>query len=257
MTLYKGLPIILFSVLFGIIACSTNQSSKESNVQPLNLSLFVTQEYMVLGAWGGFMPNVYFTIGEKIKLGAENPTEFWAIQKESETDPGRTIWAVYANDSAYLDSSNNFLALPNEHVQDIVPPETLNKPAAGTIVHTLAENSARILTSEDVEKSIIRPLLAHDIMAKDLFVIHKRMKNVPDADQITLVLDTMFTVNNMISLRPLAQAIKAAGYSHITLKYFEGGDAVLREVRSVNEIKHALITPSDSLLPKLYSILGI
>ena len=236
---------VFFAVLLGASACTKNPAPKEptttdATAQPLSLSLFVTSEYMVLGAWGGFMPNVYFRIAKQIKLGEEWPFEFWAIQKESEADSGRTIWAVYSNDSAYLDSNNNFLAHPGEGSLGDTPPEALKKPAG-----------------DEAANYTIRPLHAHDVMAKDLSAIHSRMKDVPDIGQITLVLDTMFTKNNMKALRPLAQAIKGAGYPHITLKYFEGGDAVLREVRSVNEIKDALITPPDSLLQKFYDILGI
>ena len=239
------LASVLFAVLLGASACTKNPPPKEptttdTSAQPLSLSLFVTSEYMVLGAWGGFMPNVYFRIAQQIKPGEEWPFEFWAIQKESEADSGRTIWAVYSNDSVYLDSNNNFLALPGEGTLGDTPPWALRKPAG-----------------DEAASCTIRPLLAHDVMAKDLSAIRKRMNDVPDAGQIALILDTMFTENNMKALRPLAQAIKSAGYPHITLKYFEGGDAVLREVRSINEIKNALITPSDSLLTKFYDILGI
>ena len=239
------LASVLFAVMLGASACTKNPPPKEpttteTSAQPLKLSLFVTSEYMVLGAWGGFMPNVYFRIAQQIKLGEEWPFEFWTIQKESEADSGRTIWAVYANDSVYLDSNKNFLALPGEGSLGDTPPWALRKPAG-----------------DEAANYTIRPLLAHDVMAKDLSAIHSRMKDVPDIGQITLVLDTMFTEINMKALRPLAQAIKGAGYPHITLKSFEGGDAVLREVRSVNEIKDALITPPDSLLQKFYDILGI
>lgn len=239
------LASVIFAAMLGASACTKNPPPKEpttteANARPLNLSLFVTNEYMVLGAWGGFQPNVYFRIAQQIKPGEEWPFEFWAIQKESEEDPGRTIWAVYANDSVYLDSNNNFLALPGEGTLGDTSPKALRKPAG-----------------EEAASCTIRPLQAHDVMAKDLSAIRKRLNDVPDAGQITLVLDTMFTENNMKTLRPLAQAIKGAGYPHITLKYFEGGDAVLREVRSVNEIKNALITPPNSLLQKFYDILGI
>ena len=239
------LASVLFAVMLGANACTKNTPPKEptnteTNARPLNLSLFVTSEYMVLGGWGGFQPNVYFRIAKQIKLGEEWPFEFWAIQKESEEDPGRTIWAVYANDSINLDSNKNFLALPGEGSLGDTPPWALRKPAG-----------------DEATNYTIRPLHAHDVIAKDLSAILKEIKGIPDIGQIALVLDTMFTENNMKALRPLAQAIKGAGYSHITLKYFEGGDAVLREVRSVNEIKDALITPPDSLLQKFYDILGI
>ena len=243
------LASVLFAVLLGASACTKNThtppkepTNTEANARPLNLSLFVTSEYMVLGGWGGFQPNVYFRIAKQIKLGEEWPFEFWAIQKESEEDPGRTIWAVYANDRVYLDSNKNFLALPGEGSLGDTPPEALKKPAG-----------------DEAANYTIRPLHAHDVIAKDLSAILKdiRIRSIPDVGQIALVLDTMFTENNMKALRPLAQAIKDAGYPHITLKYFEGGDAVLREVRSVNEIKDALITPPDSLLQKFYDILGI
>ena len=114
---------------------SNESPEQEPDQQALNLSLAITPEYLVIGARGGFQPNVYykemwtFRCKSDAKLITHSPSEvkaavesghgpkcqdgsemdkdkylyeiesidLWAIHKESEEDPGKIIWAVYSN----------------------------------------------------------------------------------------------------------------------------------------------------------------
>ncbi|MCQ2096654.1 MAG: biopolymer transporter ExbD, partial [Fibrobacter sp.] len=114
---------------------SNDASEPEPDQQALNLSLAITPDYLVIGARGGFQPNVYFKEmwtfrcksdsklithysgdvkaavagghGPKCQDGSEMDKEkylheiesidLWAIYKESEEDPGKIMWAVYSN----------------------------------------------------------------------------------------------------------------------------------------------------------------
>ena len=114
---------------------TNSDEQPEPDQQALNLSLGITNDYLVIGARGGFQPNVYFKEmwtfrcksdaklithavedvkaavesghGPKCKDGSEmdkekylyeiEAIELWAIHKESEEDPGRVMWALYTN----------------------------------------------------------------------------------------------------------------------------------------------------------------
>ena len=232
--------------------------------QALNLSLAIANNYLVIGARGGFQPNVYFKEmwtfrcksdaklvtysaedvkkvvesgrGPACKDGSEmdkekylydiEAIELWAIQKESEEDAGRVIWAAYKNDgsseeahadSAYVDGANNFLSLPGEGVGGLTPPPALKAPNPGTAVATLQPNSARTLKPGD--KSMIYPLSAYDLIAKDLIAIHTQFIDLDDVDNIIIVANDDTQFDKIIQLMDRA---KEAGFSKINLAKLGG-----------------------------------
>ena len=232
--------------------------------QALNLSLAIASDYLVIGARGGFQPNVYFKEmwtfrcksdaklvtysaedvkkvvesgrGPACKDGSEmdkekylydiEAIELWAIQKESEEDAGRVIWAAYKNDgsseeahadSAYVDGANNFLSLAGEGVGGLTPPPALKAPTAGQAVATLQPNSARTLKPGD--KSMIYPLSAYDLIAKDLIAIHTQFIDLDDVDNIIIVANDDTQFDKIIQLMDRA---KEAGFSKINLAKLGG-----------------------------------
>jgi hypothetical protein len=243
-----------------------NDETPPPDEQALNLSLAITNEYLVIGARGGFQPNVYFKEmwtfrcksdaklithavedvkaaveaghGPKCKDGSEmdkekylyeiETIELWAIQKESEEDPGRVIWALYTNggtpeepiaDSAYVDGNNNFLALPGEGAMGLTPPPALKKPAAGTALATLTPNSARTLKPDVAAKNLIHPLSAYDLIAKDLIAIHTQFIDLEDVDNIIIVANDDTQFDKIIQLMDRS---KEAGFSKINLAKLGG-----------------------------------
>lgn len=235
----------------------------EPDQQALNLSLAVTSDYLVIGARGGFQPNVYFKEmwtfrcksdaklithapedvkaavdaghGPKCQDGSEmdkekylyeiENIELWAINKESEEDPGRVIWALYSSqgenqpDSAYLDGTNNFLALPGEGPLGLTPPPALKKPSAGVRLSTLAENSERSLKPDAAASNIIHALSAYDLIAKDLIAIHTQFIDLEDVDNIIIVANDDTQFDKIIQLMDRA---KESGFTKINLAKLGG-----------------------------------
>ena len=245
---------------------SNDNSEPEPDQQALNLSLAITDQYLVIGARGGFQPNVYFKEmwtfrcksdsklithtpgdvkaavesghGPKCQDGSEmdkekylyeiEAIELWAIQKESEEDPGKIIWAVHSNsgsaeepiaDSAYVDGNNNFLMAIGEGPGGAQKPASLVKPAAGQAVATLGENSVRTLKPDVAQKNLIAPLSAYDLIAKDLIQIHTTFIDLEDADNIIIVANDDTQFDKIIQLMDRA---KEAGFGKINLAKLGG-----------------------------------
>lgn len=263
MTAFQKLAIVEVNLPERSNMVMNDEPPPEPDQQSLNLSLAVTGDYLVIGARGGFQPNVFFKEmwtfrcksdaqlitysvedvkasvsagkGPKCKDGKEmdpekymyeiETIELWALEKTSEEDPGRIIWAVYSSqgenvpDSVFVDGNNSFLALTGEGSMGLTPPPALKKPGAGVAVATLAENSARKLKPEDAAKNIIYPLSAYDLIAKDLIAIHTQFIDLEDADNIIVVANDDTQFDKIISLMDRA---KAAGFVKVNLAKLGG-----------------------------------
>ncbi len=205
----------IFVVLFAIVLLLTQQAAAYDN-NKLNLSVSVAEEYICIGARGGFQPNVYYRV-----LEGEYLNRYAAINKESVDDPGRIIWAVYSSresnpDSVYVDENNRFLAFLGEGYLGMQPPENLIMPRAGTVLATISPNSARELSLREAQRSVVAPLSAFDIIAKDLLQIHTQFIDLEDVDYAFLSIDDNFFGNNRLrELRPLMSALKNAGFRNV------------------------------------------
>ncbi len=192
-------------------------------------SVGIFDDYFVIGARGGFLPNVYF---KAQKRSEENNVEHWAIQKESEEDPGKIMWAVYSNagspeepiaDSVYLDSAGNILMAVGDGADGAAKPAGLNIPDAGQQVQTLGKGSLRSLKPEVASKMIVAPLKAEDLIAKDLNVLHELLKKSDGSEEIFIVFsirkdaDFNSELKRLKQYRRIASAIKNAGFRHIQL----------------------------------------
>ena len=205
-----------FVVLFAIVLLFVQQAVAYDDSNKLNLSVSVTEEYIYIGARGGFQPNVYYRVLDDRYL-----NRYAVINKESVDDPGRVIWAIYSSrdgepDSAYVDGNNAFLAAPGEDSMGLTPPLTLKKPSADAILATISPNSARELSLREAQRSIVAPLSAFDIIAKDLLQIHTQFIDLEDVDYTFLSIDDNFFGNNRLrELRPLMSALKNAGFRNV------------------------------------------
>ena len=87
-----------------------------SQHRPLHMAVALKADsFLVIGARGGFMPNTYYTILKELAQKEQMPiVDYTAIQKESEDDPGKIIWALYSdsNRTYIIDSTGAFIALP-------------------------------------------------------------------------------------------------------------------------------------------------
>lgn len=135
MTAFSKLAIVEVNLPERSMMTMDNDTPPEPDQQALNLSLAITSDYLVIGARGGFQPNVYFKEmwtfrcksdsklitysmedvkataasghGPKCQDGKEmdaekylyeiESIELWAIEKTSEEDPGTVRWALYSS----------------------------------------------------------------------------------------------------------------------------------------------------------------
>ncbi len=143
MTAFSKLAIVEVNLPERSMMNMSNDVPPEPDQQALNLSLAITPDYLVIGARGGFQPNVYFkemwtfrcksdsklityskddvksTVesghGPKCQDGKEmdkekylyeiETIELWALEKTSEEDPGRIRWALYSSQSENVPDS--------------------------------------------------------------------------------------------------------------------------------------------------------
>lgn len=264
MTAFQKLAIVEITLPERSMMNMTNDAPPEPDQQALNLSLAITSDYLVIGARGGFQPNVYFKEmwtfrcksdsklityspeevkaavdaghGPKCQDGKEmdkekylyeiESIELWALEKTSEEDPGRVIWAVYSSqgenvpDSAFVDGNNSFIAMTGEGPGGLKAPAALKKPNPGTPLATLTPNSARKLKPEDAQRNIIYPLSAYDLIAKDLIAIHTQFIDLEDVDNIIVVANDDTQFDKIISLMDRA---KSAGFAKVNLAKLGGG----------------------------------
>ncbi len=205
----------IFVVLFAFVLLFTQQAAAYDN-NKLNLSVSVAEEYIYIGVRGGFQPNVYYRV-----LEGEYSNRYAVINKESVDDPGRVIWAVYSSkegnpDSVYVDKNNRFLAYLGEGHLGMRPPENLIMPRPGTVLATISPNSARELSLRETQRSVVAPLSAFDVIAKDLIHIHTQFIDLEDVDYAFLSIDDNFFGNNRLrELRPLMSALKNAGFRNV------------------------------------------
>lgn len=203
----------------------------------LNLSVAITEDYMVIGARGGFQPDVYFYPKQE-----RNGVRYVAIQKESERERGRIMWALYSGkngmpDSVYLDDRGNFFKGVGEGVEGRKIPDLKQYISPGKYVTTLGKNSLRRLSYGDVENAVVAPLSAFDVVARDLQRIHTSFTDLDDANDVLLVVSSEASSKNELlkrlkTYRPLVQTIKNVGYTNINLaligenyyKFIKGGE---------------------------------
>jgi hypothetical protein len=143
MTSFQKLAIVEVNLPERSMMNLSDEPPPEPDQQALNLSLAITSDYVVIGARGGFNPNIYFkemwsfrcksdnqlvtyspedvkaTVaagnGPKCKDGVEldkekylyniESIELWAVEKSSEEDAGRIVWGAYTSVDAVVPDS--------------------------------------------------------------------------------------------------------------------------------------------------------
>ena len=207
--------IILFVIIsFIAVSCTLQNddgmfedipvSFETSDSNLLHLAVAVkTDSFLVIGARGGFMPNTYYTILKELAQKVQMPiVDYTAIQKESEEDPGKIIWALYSdsNKAYIIDSSGAFIAFPGEGNLDDGPSDSL-----------------KAIRDRDFPESRIKPLSAFNVIAKDLATIRTRLAEYPDNDWIVLILEEGLNKNRLYEFIPLMYAIRNVGFKHIQI----------------------------------------
>ena len=268
MAAFSKLAIVQVNLPERSMMTLNNDEQPPPDEQKLDLSLMVTREYLVIAAHNGEQPKVFYKEmwtfrcksdaklvtypaedvkkavagghGPKCQDGTEmdkekylydiEAIELWAINKESEEDPGRVIWSLYTNggtpeepiaDSVYVDADNGrIIQALGEGDLGLKAPAGLKKPSAGTKIATLAEGSVRNLKPDAAAKTVIHALSAYDIIAQTLIQIHTMFIDMEDIDNINIAADDDAQFDKIIQVMDRA---KNAGFSKVNLAKLDAG----------------------------------
>lgn len=217
-----------------------NQPQEEPDEQAINLSVILAEEgdFVVIGARGGFLPNLYYKEMHTYRCNSDNDTitydpvalanknetpkcrdgseatsyeiehiHLWLLQKESEEDPGTLVTALYnGNDSVYVDGNNNFVS------------DRANFKV-GDVFATLKESSNRKITPQMYNEAQVKPLSVYDVLAKELSGIHNRFIDAPDADNINIAASDSTAFDKVIKVMDRS---RDAGFWKIALGKLAG-----------------------------------
>ena len=167
----------------------------------LDLSVMITKDFMVIGAKGGFSPNVFYTT-----LSDQHGTRYVTLHRESEDDPGRIMWALYSEkngelDHVIVDRKGKMFKAVGSGEGGKNPPPKKNFKYRG-------------------KDGVVAPLSALDEVAWNLIEFRKTAKYRSDSNDVLLVVETEKTRDDFLqkirSYRPLVQAAKNAGFSYFS-----------------------------------------
>ena len=205
------------------LACSALCWAEE---QMLNLSLQITKNYMVIGAFGGFSKNFYYRAAHDLY-----ESRYISLHKEKEDDAGRIVWALYSEkngtlDSVIVDENDDIYSAVGRGEGGIWPPHLKHK-----------------LTQHRADKIVVAPLSIFDEVLKELHI--SRHVSESDTTDIFIILDPNRIVepgdnretflNKVQTYKPLMQMIKDEGFAYLTIAFssdfeenkFDYGDAAI------------------------------
>ena len=205
------------------LACSALCWAEE---QMLNLSLQITKNYMVIGAFGGFSKNFYYRAAHDLY-----ESRYISLHKEKEDDAGRIVWALYSEkngtlDSVIVDENDDIYSAVGRGEGGIWPPHLKHK-----------------LTQHRADKIVVAPLSIFDEVLKELHI--SRHVSESDTTDIFIILDPNRIaepddnretfLNKVQTYKPLMQMIKDEGFAYLTIAFssdfeenkFDYGDAAI------------------------------
>ena len=231
-----------------VMACST---LCWADCHTLDLSVVIAKDFMVIGARGGFSPNIFYTT-----LSDRYGKRYVTLHRESADDPGRIMWALYSEkdsllDSVIVDKKHKMYKAVGLGEGGIMPPPLKKKLK---------------LRSDNV---VVAPLSALDEVAWNLVELRKQAEDRPDTNDILFALEPDGTradfLQRLRSYKPLVQAAKNAGFSFFSFGLMNDADssygdwaklskdmydAVGLEMPSQDELKkhkRCSCTPGDAL----------
>lgn len=167
----------------------------------LDLSVMITKDFMVIGAKGGFSPNIFYTT-----LSDRYGTRYVTLHRESADDPGRIMWALYSEKNGELD-----------HV--IVDRKGVMYKAVGS-----GEGGQNPPPKKNFKyrgrEGVVAPLSALDEVAWNLIELRKTAGDLHDTNDILIVVeseqDRDAFLRKIRSYRPFVQMAKNAGFSYFS-----------------------------------------
>lgn len=181
-----------------VMACST---LCWADCHTLDLSVMIAKDFMVVGARGGFSPNVFYTT-----LSDQHGTRYVTLHRESEDDPGRIMWALYSEkngelDHVIVDRKGKMYKAVGSGEGGKNPPPKKNFKYRG-------------------KDGVIAPLSALDEVAWNLIELRKTAEDRHDTNDILIVVESEQDRDDFLrkirSYRPLVQMAKNAGFSYFS-----------------------------------------
>jgi len=167
----------------------------------LDLSVMITKDFMVIGAKGGFSPNVFYTT-----LSDQHGTRYVTLHRESEDDPGRIMWALYSEkngelDHVIVDRKGKMYKAVGSGEGGKNPPPKKNFKYRG-------------------KDGVVAPLSALDEVAWNLIQLRKTAEDRHDSNDVLIVVeseqDREAILRKIRSYKPLVQMAKNAGISYFS-----------------------------------------
>ena len=248
----KRIIILIILLASALIA----QSNK-----PLDLTLFLTNDYIVLGTHGSLLPNWYFKEvwtfkckdgsfttysrkdvedGKKLKCVNEKrgqynnlvDVDFWTLVKNNSDESGSMVWAVHEKGGRpYVDGKNYFVSAVGNKLPDMNPPKNLQIPPSGSIVGFPSPDSIQLMKTAkklgSLSESEIKPLSLFQVLLKDLYLIHETYKKSSDVDKVMFVLRSDFADNKIranIIFSKLREIFNQTGFMDIGVSVFDGSE---------------------------------
>ena len=190
-----------------VMACST---LCWADCHTLDLSVAIAKDFMVVGARGGFSPNIFYTT-----LSDQYGTRYVTLHRESADDPGRIMWALYSEkngelDHVIVDRNGKMYKAVGSGKGGKNPPPKKNFKYRG-------------------REGVIAPLSALDEVTWNLVELRKQVEDRPDTNDILFVLEPNGNradfLQRLRSYKPLVQAAKNAGFSFFSLGLMNDADS--------------------------------
>ena len=176
--------------------------------QMLNLTLYVTKNYMAIYALGGWTKDFYYRAAPDLY-----ESRYISLHKEKEDDAGRIVWALYSEkngmlDSVIVDENGEIYSAVGRGEGGIWPPHLKHR-----------------LTQHRDDKIVVAPLSIFDEVLKELHISRHVSKS--DTTDIFIILDPNRIaepddnretfLNKVRTYKPLMQMIKNAGFTYIDI----------------------------------------
>ena len=178
--------------------------------QEQGLTVTITKNYMVIGAYGGYTKKFYYRAAPDL-----HEDRYISLQKENEDDAGRIMWALYSEkngmlDSVIVDEKDEIYSAVGRGEGGIWPPHLKQR-----------------LNQHRDDKVVVAPLSIFDEVFKELLrVRHRNAKE--DSNELCLAMeleeDRDFFFKKLQSYKPLIQAAKNAGSTYILFSIWGNTD---------------------------------
>lgn len=190
-----------------VMACST---LCWADCHTLDLSVMIAKDFMVVGAKGGFSPNIFYTT-----LSDRYGKRYVTLHRESADDPGRIMWALYSEkngvlDSVIVDKNHKMYNAVGLGEGGIMPPPLKKKlKRRGNVV--------------------VAPLSALDEVAWNLVEFRKKAEDRSDTNDILFALEPNGNREEFLqwlrAYKPLVLAAKNAGFSFFSFGMVNDADS--------------------------------